>query len=89
MTRSRWWVRSFVAAALLAAALALAAVAGAATGSKHSAKVAKDQFVWILPVLPQSIDPAAYEGQFDGRPRNTAHQQSTHRQLDGTWYLLG
>ncbi len=63
MARSRWWGRSFVTAALLAAALALAAVAGAATGSKNSAKVAKDQFVWMLPVLPQSIDPAAYEGR--------------------------
>lgn len=41
-------------------ALALAGVAGAASGS---AKVSKDQFVWITPVLPQSIDPAAYEGR--------------------------
>ena len=52
-----------VAAIIAVLALALAGLAGAATGAKHTAKVAKDQFVWITPLLPQSIDPAAYEGR--------------------------
>ena len=63
MSNTRWPSRSTALATLVLAALSLAAVAGAATGAKGAAKVAKDQFVWITPVLPQSIDPAAYEGR--------------------------
>lgn len=63
MRRPSWSRRTALVALAALAALALAAAAGAATGAKHAAKVAKDQFVWITPVLPQSIDPAAYEGR--------------------------
>lgn len=63
MSSPCWRRRSGLVALLALVVLALAAAAGASTGAEHSAKVAKDQFVWITPVLPQSVDPAAYEGR--------------------------
>ena len=63
MTISRWRLRAGLLVLAATTVLALAATAGAAVGSSGTAQVAKDQFVWILPVLPTSVDPASYQGR--------------------------